>query len=169
MDPTTPGKTQILPDMTMTESSPFMPPTSTKKHVVDKNPVLHHMLDKTYRIAATPHTARKQKPSVGFTPATGGRGRPDLSKWALDSSPVSSPAPQLRADIFSSPMKAPRTPGVSVLQTPGKGKQAFTGNATQTRGVFDSDSEDEEEDLGFSPPKTMHFHIPASKLLQTPG
>lgn len=166
LEPTTPGKTQALPNMELTESSPFVPPTSTKKRVGSKDPVLHHVLDKTYRIAATPHTTRKQKPSVGLTPATAQRGAPTLAKWAVDSSPPSSPAPQLRADIFSSPLKAPRTPGVSV-QTPGRGKQAMS--ATTSQGLFDSDSEGEDGGMGFSPPKTMQFHIPQSRLLQTPG
>ncbi|KAF2194248.1 hypothetical protein K469DRAFT_744899 [Zopfia rhizophila CBS 207.26] len=166
LEPVTPGKTQALPDMTMTpESSPFVPPTTSKK-AVNQDPILHHVLDKTYRIAATPHTTRKQKPSVGFTPRTANRGRAAASRWVEDSSPLMSPAPQLRADIFSSPLKAPRTPGVSV-QTPGRGKHAF--DATKTKGVFESDSEEEEDGLDFSPPKTMQFHIPQSRLLQTPA
>ncbi|KAF2467364.1 uncharacterized protein BDR25DRAFT_267537 [Lindgomyces ingoldianus] len=169
LEPTTPGKNQALPDMTMTpESSPFVPPTTTKKTVhVNQDPLLHRMLDKTYRIAATPHTEIRQKAFVGLTPGTANKGRPALSRWTEDSSPPSSPAPQLRADIFSSPLKAPRTPGVSVQHTPGRGKQAF--NPIQSRGVFDSDSEVEEDGLDFSPPKTMQFHIPQSRLLQTPA
>jgi DASH complex subunit ASK1 len=138
------------------------------KYGVAKDPVLHHMLDKTYRIAATPLTARKQQVG-GFTPGTSQRDQ-KTSQWEIDSSPPSSPAPQLRADIFSSPLKkTPRTPGVSVQRTSGKGKQTY--DATQTMRIFDSDSEeDEDEDkLGFSPPKTMQFHIPQSRLLQTPG
>ncbi|KAF2262116.1 hypothetical protein CC78DRAFT_535013 [Lojkania enalia] len=170
VEPTTPGKALALPDMTMTpESSPFALPTTSKKSVrVNQDPLLHRVLDKTYRIAATPHTGRKQKPPPGFTPSTANRGRlAALSKWADDSSPPSSPAPQLRADIFSSPLKAPRTPGVSVQQTPGRGKQ--TSNKDLTKAIFDSDSEGEEDALEFSPPKTMQFHIPQSRLLQTPG
>jgi DASH complex subunit ASK1 len=163
--PITPGKTHQLPDMSM-ESSPLKPPTSNVKYSVAKDPVLHHVLDKTYRIAATPLTARRQKPGA-FTPGTSRRGEQTTQNWDIDSSPPSSPAPQLRADIFSSPLKAPRTPGVSV-QTPGKGKAKQTYDATQTRGIFDSDSDDEDA-LDFSPPKTMQFHIPQSRLLQTPG
>lgn len=168
VEPTTPAKTQILPDMTMTpESSPFAPPTTSKKRGQNnQDPLLHRVLDKTYRVQATPLSARKYKPTGGFTPGTARRGAPALPKWNEDSSPPSSPAPQLRADIFSSPLKAPRTPGVSV-QTPGRGTQAFS--VTRTKGVFDSDSEGEEDDLDFSPPKTMQFHIPQSRLLQTPG
>ena len=37
--------------------------------------------------------------------------------------------------------------------------------------IWDSDSDDDDEGLpeGMSPPKTMQFHIPQSKLLKTPG
>lgn len=173
LEPTTPGKTDALPDMTgQFDSSPFVPHASGKRAVVDQGPLMHHVLDKTYRVQATPLISpRKYKPTGAFTPATARRGVPTpqektsaLPDWADDSSPPSSPAPQLRADIFS-PLKTPRTPGVSV-QTPGKGKQAFS--ATKTGGnIFDSDSEDDE--LDFSPPKTVQFHVPQSKLYQTPG
>jgi DASH complex subunit ASK1 len=166
-EPITPAKTQILPDMTMTpESSPFAPPTTTKTRTAySQDPLLHRVLDKTYRVQATPLSARKYKPTGGFTPGTAKRGVPALPKWD-DDSPPSSPAPQLRVDIFSSPLKAPRTPGVSV-QTPGRGTQGYS--VTRTMGVFDSESEGEEDDLDFSPPKTMQFHIPQSRLLQTPA
>lgn len=166
LEPVTPGRAQELPDMSMAASSPFKLPTASGIQPTTKDPVLHHMLDKTYRIAATPHTAQKYKAPIGNTPGAGRRGPPALAQWALDSSPPSSPAPQLRADIFSSPLKAPRTPGVSV-QTPGKGTKTF--DATQTKGIFDSDSDEDDDGLDFSPPKTMQFHIPQSRLLQTPG
>jgi DASH complex subunit ASK1 len=39
----------------------------------------------------------------------------------------------------------------------------------RTGTVFDDSDEEEEHDMGFSPPKTIQFHIPQSKLLQTPG
>jgi DASH complex subunit ASK1 len=175
LEPTTPGKTQTLPDMTtMMESSPFNPPTTSKTGPTTQDPLLHRVLDKTYRVQATPLISpRKYKPTGAFTPATARRGAPtpggattSLPRWADDSSPPSSPAPQLRADIFS-PMKTPRTPGISV-QTPGKGKQPFS--VTKTGGaIFDSDSDEDGDELGFSPPKTIQFHIPQSKLLQTPG
>ena len=74
-------------------------------------------------------------------------------------------APQLHAEIFSSPAKTkPRMPGVSVL-TPAKPK-GDTG-----KGIWDSDDEfDDDDDNAFgSPPKTMQFHIPQSRLLKTPG
>ena len=76
-------------------------------------------------------------------------------------------APQLHAEIFSSPAKPmpQRTPGVSVL-TPAKAK----GTAVH-KGIWDSDDEfDDDDDNAFgSPPKTMQFHVPQSRLLKTPG
>jgi len=170
--PVTPGKSQALPDMTGFESSPFMQSTATKTHF-NQDPLLHRVLDKTYRVQATPIISpRKYKPTGAFTPRAGQHGAPtprgattNLPAWAEDSSPPSSPAPQLRADIFS-PMKTPRTPGVSV-QTPAKGKMPMSIQRTGT--IFDDDSDEEEDDLDFSPPKTIQFHIPQSKLLQTPG
>ena len=176
LDPTTPGKTQALPDMTsLLDSSPFVPPTSGKRAPFVQDLLLHRVLDKTYRVQATPlPSPRKYKPSSAFTPATARRGGPTpggttsaLPTWADDSSPPSSPAPQLRADIFS-PAKTPRTPGVSV-QTPGKGKHPFSIARSGANVFEDTDSEGEGDDLGFSPPKTIQFHIPQSKLLQTPA
>ena len=35
--------------------------------------------------------------------------------------------------------------------------------------IWDSDSDDEGELEGMSPPKTMQFHVPQSRLLRTPG
>ena len=66
-----------------------------------------------------------------------------------------------------SPSKSSRTPkpGFSVL-TPGKKTPALP-----RHGGWDSDDDDIEEDenFGYSPPKTMQFHVPQSRLLKTPG
>lgn len=35
--------------------------------------------------------------------------------------------------------------------------------------IWDSDSDDERGVEGMSPPKTMQFHVPQSRLLRTPG
>ncbi|KAI5286275.1 DASH complex subunit ask1 [Ascosphaera aggregata] len=109
----------------------------------------------------------------------------------MDSSPPSSPeleAPKLNAELFDSPLKdasnmrslrgspakrspmkfnrSPVKPGVSVL-TPMK--------PSTRQAMWDSDEEgDEEADdatrlFGGSPPKTMQFHVPQSRLLQTPA
>ncbi|RMJ21607.1 DASH complex subunit ASK1 [Aspergillus sp. HF37] len=164
---------------------------------------MHRMLDKTYRVQATPL-------GKGFE---GGGGRSKFtatprskahhtiplssSKTPLDDSPPSSPepeAPQLNAELFSSPAKrglatpTPRRsrrpssshnqrtdrgtpkPGVSVL-TPAKGVGA--GSAGK-QPVWDSDEEFDDDDegeggAGPSPPKTMQFHVPQSRLMKTPA
>lgn len=91
----------------------------------------------------------------------------------LDSSPLIE-APKLHAEIFDSPAKDRRIPGVSVLtpakNTPRKG-EVFDDDETRRSkaAVWDSDSDDEGWLEGMSPPKTMQFHIPQSKLLKTPG
>lgn len=225
-NPITPGKTSALPDMSMTpESSPFaIPPATTEQQKggrVNHDPLLHRILDKNYRIAATPHTQRKQaqanRSRSAATPGTStrtGGATTTMTTRFLDNDDLGSspdvPAPQLREDLFS-PAKVraattQRTPGVSV-QTPGAKRQIrksleargrtpakdgtqqtrdifghgggndkvsqFTAAATTTGGqtrnnLWDSD-EDEDGLDGFSPPKTMQFHIPQSRILQTPA
>ena len=102
--------------------------------------------------------------------------------------------PKLRSAVFASPglkstsrqklaaaTKGPRTPGVSV-QTPGtarKTKDVFADEDTGEQGDdgrYEIDwtlnaEEDDDLDLygGMSPPKTIQFAVPPSKLLQTPG
>lgn len=92
------------------------------------------------------------------------------------SSPLEeAPAPRLRAEFFS-PVKGPRTPGVSV-QTPGRkrfGRPSFEPVAakdelTRGRSRAWSDDDDDDDDLLESPPKTIMFNLPESRVLQTPG
>lgn len=195
-------RTARLPDMSMTprdrSQGQMSLDRSTQK---SKDPLLHRILDKSYRIQATPH-----KPALRISPFKGGgldngkgKGKggdsdatPAVPSWQQDS-PASSPemaVPKLRSEAFMSPIKAsrqraqaanqgpPRTPGVSV-QTPG--------TARKTRDVFaDEDDADQkfemdwdigepvdDDDLdlyaGMSPPKTIQFALPPSKLLQTPA
>ena len=156
------------------QSSPFLPPQpqsmarpSTARQKTD--PLLHRVLDKNYRVQATPMAGNR----YGLPPNTKTRGQLEATPMAtrrnkpLDSTLSSSPAiatPELHAEVFSSPVRKPRTPGVSVL-TPGKAKAD-----AKTSGIWDSD-DDLEEDDGFeqSPPKTMQFHVPQSRLLKTPA
>lgn len=191
--PTTPGKQHPQDISTTPTSSPLLPPapsehdydqqSTAKKNPYQKasDPVLHRMLDKTYRVQATP---------LGKGGFGGGRTKFNVtpkdkpaSRYPFDDSPISSPepeAPQLHEEIFSSPLKAqtpgrkPRStshsrvtpkPGISVL-TPAK-KSAGKGK----RAVWDSDEDlDDDDDFGgYSPPKTMQFHIPQSRLMKTPG
>ncbi|KAJ2902586.1 DASH complex subunit ask1 [Zalerion maritima] len=208
--------TRRLPDMSMTPRAPAttlkLQPSTVKGG--DKNPLLHRVLDKNYRIQATPMKGR-------YSPIMGGRRKREYQRdepkdtW---DSPMSSPeiaAPQLRSAAFMSPIKAarlagmsgplmskagPRTPGVSV-QTPmtqkrrdvfasarkvggddtktmelgrpigggvrDKGKSNKKGNKTEE--IAWSSDEDDELYGGFSPPKTLHFAMSQSKLMQTPA
>ncbi|PYH48455.1 DASH complex subunit ASK1 [Aspergillus saccharolyticus JOP 1030-1] len=207
-------------------SSPFIPPAPTATYPNDDNddhdhhedPILHRFNDRTYRVQATPLSKKRQplkhylstSKSIKFTnpmfnsnsASTPQKPPAKKSKYSFDDSPISSPepeAPQLHAEIFSSPMKrgaeTPNTgrrrrpsahhpyqsrvtpkPGMSVL-TPMKDGTGRRG------GGWDSDDEfggggfgrggaafsDEDEDLGPSPPKTMQFHIPQSRLMKTPA
>jgi DASH complex subunit ASK1 len=169
LPPTTPGREQHrLPNMSMTPmSSPFatsyMPSAKRGADVL-----LHRVMDKNYRIRETPH--KTPKPT-----------RTPLAKpsWRDAESPDSSPvmAPQLHHEIFSSPIRQPlprpneqpRTPGVPI-QTPAKDKWR---PAQKDEITWESDSDQDPDDiykeLGMSPPKTIQFVMPASRLLQTPG
>ncbi len=170
------------------QSSPFEPQSAAYQPSARLNhdPLMHRILDKNYRIQATPHTQRRQRqPQIAKpTPATTTKRVP----W--DSSPMSSPAipaPTLRSELIS-PVKsrAPRTPGVSILTparktgqpapTTSTGRKLFSPEdkayKERTSHIFDdSDDDDDTGDAigGLSPPKTMQFHIPQSRLMQTPA
>ncbi|KAL9595492.1 MAG: hypothetical protein Q9219_006421 [cf. Caloplaca sp. 3 TL-2023] len=196
------------------DSSPFIAPSTTRPHRTPKDdPLLHRILDKNWRIQATPHTTtRAPKPGgtstlpfrTGRTPAGHNRtsrtdndatpvvaaksksGKPNPTQSFddddLDSSPAV-PAPQLHSEIFGTPARRTRIPGVSVLtpakenRTPSQKRAAamrtpgedVVAAAEGRKGVWDSDSDEEDEGPGMSPPKTMQFHVPQSNLLRTPA
>lgn len=182
--------TPMRDTLNLQSSSPFEPPSayqpSTAQRQQNPDPLMHRIMDRNFRIQATPHTARKQMRSTTTdTPATAQQNQTQTRTRNLfaDSSPMSSPemaAPQLRSDLFSpqkSPRKtlqAPHTPGISV-QTPGRDLMTSTGRALftdtkdrTTRTLWDQES-DSDDDFSISPPKTMQFHIPQSRLMQTPA
>ncbi|KAI1148810.1 DASH complex subunit Ask1-domain-containing protein [Nemania diffusa] len=198
-----------LPDMSMTPRSssllldePALQPQSGYK---SKDLLLHRVLDKNYRLQATPLK------TVPLPPRRGGRSpqrkgvqddepeedRTRRALWA--ESPMSSPemaVPKLRSDLYMSPLKtrrrsgaaaaAPRTPGVSV-QTPvtAKKRDIFAEARGEDHGddgkgkgrardeiTWESDEDEDDVDSvfgGMSPPKTIQFALPASKLMQTPA
>ncbi|KAK1479463.1 Spc97/Spc98 family protein [Colletotrichum abscissum] len=192
--------TARLPDMSMTPRSSFAPPQQQQSH---KDPLMHRMLDKTFRIQATPHKG----PTYRVSPLKRddkNKEKENVPAWQQDS-PMSSPVmavPKLRSEAFMSPIKSnarqrlaaatasagPRTPGVSV-QTPGGARK--TKDVFATKGNYDDDTttdlgakfdkqryeidweSDSDEDHGLyggmSPPKTIQFALPPSKLLQTPA
>jgi DASH complex subunit ASK1 len=85
-------------------------------------------------------------------------------------------APRLHAEIFSSPLKTPgtnrkRRTSSHLRATPKPGTSVLTPAKGSSRPVWDSDDdfEDEDETFGPSPPKTMQFHIPQSRLMKTPA
>ncbi|KAJ9630085.1 uncharacterized protein PV06_07151 [Exophiala oligosperma] len=158
------------------ESSPYLPPQptsiprpSTARKKTD--PVLHHVLDRTYRVQATPMTASRytnvQPKSAARLFTTTGRQNTNVDP-TLSSSPVA--PPELHPEIFSSPERKARIPGVSVL-SPSKHKGEKPSAPARTRGIWDSDDDDldDEIDFGQSPPKTMQFHVPQNRLLKTPA
>lgn len=188
--------TTRLPDMSMTPRSSLGADELGKDDIFstarkNKDPLLHRVLDKNYRIQATPHKPTGVSPikwKVTEKPQDKGK----LPAWQEDS-PMSSPEmaiPTLRSAAFMSPVKyagggrarpiaapgAPRTPGVSV-QTPAtarKTKDVYADQNDENRGRQRDEvswESDEDEDVygGLSPPKTIHFALPPSKLLQTPG
>jgi DASH complex subunit ASK1 len=191
--PIKPSSNQIntpMRDNSDFHSSPFEPPSayqpSTAQRQQNPDPLMHRIMDRNFRIQATPHTARKQpRPTTTDTPATAQQNQTQTRTRNLfaDSSPMSSPemaAPQLRSDLFSpqkSPRKAlqaPHTPGISV-QTPARDLMTSTGRALftdtkdkTTRTLWDQES-DSDDDFSISPPKTMQFHVPQSRLMQTPA
>jgi DASH complex subunit ASK1 len=180
--------TPRMPSAPNFQSSPFEPESAYQPSAFaqrqNNDPLMHRVLDKNYRIQATPLTQRKQAKPVQSkaTPATASKAAP----W--DDSPQSSPeisAPQLRSDFFSPAKTAPRTPGLSVMASARKvgvpapttstGRQLFSPQdksyaATRDRTYTFDDDSDEDDDLAeMSPPKTMQFHVPQSRLLQTPA
>lgn len=160
------------------------------------DPVMHRMADKTYRVQATPlgkgAATAAGRSKFAITPKT----KPPASRY--DDSPLSSPepeAPQLNAEIFGDSPVKPTTPGTGrryqhappstshLRFTPQPGTSVLTpakgGGGAGKRPVWDSDDDEfgagdgggdfDDDDLGASPPKTMQFHIPQSRLMKTPG
>ncbi|KAI5861887.1 hypothetical protein GGS23DRAFT_610998 [Durotheca rogersii] len=216
--PQLPAHRTRLPDMSMAPRSPSSSllleepaAASAAGRPPNRDPLLHRLLDRNYRLQATPHKgAGALRGRAAASPERRGSGsggrepeddadRERRALWA--ESPASSPemaVPKLRSDLYMSPVRlrlgraaaaaaaAPRTPGVSV-QTPGtarktrdvfaeaKGKGLDAGAARGKEGGaprWSSDEDDDDDDEGFagmSPPKTIQFALPPSKLMQTPA
>ncbi|KAM4056798.1 DASH complex subunit ask1 domain-containing protein [Hirsutella rhossiliensis] len=172
-------RTARLPDMSMTPRGSLEHQDLGKSVQRHKDPLLHRVLDKTYRLQATPH-----KPAYRISPLKKpGQDKTKETTHAWQDSPMSSPdmaVPTLRSEAFMSPYKSnarqrlaaatrgPRTPGVSV-QTPATAKASR--DAQRYEIDWESDDEGDDGDLyaGMSPPKTIQFALPPSKLLQTPA
>ena len=187
-------RTARLPDMSMTPRG-VLDQTLEQSVQRHKDPLLHRILDKNYRLQATPH-----KVAYRISPLKKASEKRTETTVAWHDSPMSSPemaVPMLRSEAFMSPFKTnarqrlaaatrgPRTPGVSV-QTPATARKSRDAFVTTAAGDEDptmqggrqryeidweSDEEGDDADLyaGMSPPKTIQFALPPSKLLQTPG
>lgn len=185
--------TTRLPDMSMTPRSSLGAGVLAEDDIFstahkNKDPLLHRLLDKNYRIQATPHKPTGVSP-IKWKITEKAQDKGKLPAWPEDS-PQSSPEmaiPTLRSAAFMSPVKfpaggrprpvptsgAPRTPGVSV-QTPATARKMKDVYAEDDRGRQRNEDvswESDEDDMygGMSPPKTIQFALPPSKLLQTPG
>lgn len=190
--PSTPRTDQPSPDL---QSSPFLPPSTSQQlsHRTPANDVLlHRILDKNWRLQATPHSQGRAPRTLPYrgggkateTPQASAKTRGKQAHASDPDSPDSSPpapVPELHAEIFDSPVRRPRVPGVSILtparkrdSTGGKPRSVFGGKDMDGGGpkladIWDSDSDEERGVEGMSPPKTMQFHVPQSRLLRTPG
>lgn len=188
--------TTRLPDMSMTPRSSLGADLDKDDDIFstsrkNKDPLLHRLLDKNYRIQATPHKPTGVSP-IKWKVTGKPQDKDQMPTWQEDNSPMSSPEmaiPTFRSAAFMSPAKfptggrarpvaasgAPRTPGVSV-QTPAtarKTKDVYADRGEESRGrqrdVITWDSDEDDVYGGMSPPKTIQFALPPSKLLQTPG
>ncbi|KAJ5727760.1 hypothetical protein N7493_005580 [Penicillium malachiteum] len=195
--PSTPGRQPFFPPGAAADtpmSSPFIPPASSARYQSasrdaryqkPSDPVLHQMLDKTYRVQATPLGKGFRNAGEGTNTRSKFATTPKQaasSRYAFDDSPISSPepeAPQMHSEIFSSPIKGVDTPGTNRkrrtssnrqrdIPRPGFSVLTPAKKSGGNRAVWDSD-DDFDDDLGPSPPKTMQFHIPQSRLMQTPA
>lgn len=147
--PTTPGQSRPVfnpPDSTpAAQSSPFLPASMQRPATGRRNPdpLLHRVLDKNYRIQATPHATHRQD---RITREAGAAASASTHDPMLDSSPFSPQlaAPQLRSEIFGSPVitklnreraqqAIPRTPGISVQKS-----QAYVRHRNTAPGEDDS-------------------------------
>ncbi|KAL9100617.1 MAG: hypothetical protein Q9163_004033 [Psora crenata] len=170
-------------------SSPFAPPSTSVRtaHRTPANDILlHRVLDKKWRLQATPHSTARTLPYRSGSSAADRTPKLSIAKRdrfaaAQDNDLDSSPAiavPELHAEIFGSPARSGRVPGVSVL-TPAKGKKeggggrgegTYKSGERENNTLWDSDSDDEELDAaGMSPPKTIQFHVPQGRLIRTPA
>jgi len=116
-------------------------------------------------LAAPPSTIKRRSPSKRQGPLLH---RVLDNNWRLQATPLSKrsiyddvdalsspPAPEITSQIFSP------SPMTKMLKTPLSHRRPAD---------FDNDSDDDfEKELGISPPVTMQFSMPASKLVKTPA
>ncbi|TGJ64375.1 DASH complex subunit ask1 [Orbilia oligospora] len=173
------------------DDSPFAPQTArqaptSKLPTRRADPILHQTADTNWRIQATPHKTPRKFATATVTPKH--RVIPSFE----DSSPMSSPPPPQITTVFS-PVNTikrfniqprpkagaqPTYQAYKDLKTPITAKKRWDTLDPKTMTAKDllmddefdfDDDEDDFKKLGFSPPVTMQFTLPPSKLMQTPA
>lgn len=184
--PTNRHRSNRRPDPETPESSPFYPPQTTARKTPGGNPnedaLLHRVLDKNWRVQATP--LGKQPASRYRTVTQSSAAATPKSRMLFedDDSPMSSPAkPQFdTVHMFDYPARGlaranmgPKTP--TTKHNYGAGPSGTADGAKGVASKYDIDDWDEEDsdDLilprGYSPPVTIQFSLLPSKLLATPA
>jgi DASH complex subunit ASK1 len=186
--------TARLPDISLTPGTSRDKDGDDQSRRKNTDRLLHRVLGKNYRIMETPHkdtgvSPLKWRVNAEKKETAASQKAPAVPIW--QDSPMSSPemeVPKMRSAAFASPLRAvyrnklaaaagaPRTPGVSV-QTPAtagkKMRDVYRGTPRAEKEAeeinWESDEDDDDIYGGMSPPKTINFALPPSKLLQTPG
>jgi hypothetical protein len=129
---------------TPTSTPRAFPPSTVKRRGSPskrQGPLLHRVLDNNWRLQATPLSTAK---------------RSIYDDIDALSSP---PAPEITSQIFS-PSPMGKILAKKTIQAPRR---------KQPDPLSDSDDDDFEKEIGMSPPVTMQFSMPASKLMKTPA
>ncbi|KAK6343375.1 DASH complex subunit ask1 [Orbilia blumenaviensis] len=186
-----PAASSRVLDSFVDDDSPFAPQTArqtaaSKLPARRADPILHQTADTNWRIQATPHKTPRKFPMATVTPKH--RVIPSFQ----DSSPMSSPPPPQITTVFSpvntmkrfniqprqkpgaqptyQAYKDPKTPITAKKRWETLDPKTMTAKDLLMDDEFDFDDDDDDyKKLGFSPPVTMQFTLPPSKLMQTPA
>ncbi|KAK6507520.1 DASH complex subunit ask1 [Arthrobotrys musiformis] len=185
-----PAASSRVLDSFVDDDSPFAPQTArqtaaSKLPTRRGDPILHQTADTNWRIQATPHKTPRKFATATVTPKH--RVIPSFQ----DSSPMSSPPPPQITTVFSpvntikrfniqprqkpgtqptyQAYKDPKTPITAKKRWETLDPKTMTAKDLLMDDEFDDDDDDDFKKLGFSPPVTMQFTLPPSKLMQTPA
>ncbi|KAF3937409.1 hypothetical protein ABW19_dt0207380 [Dactylella cylindrospora] len=189
--PTTPETLKAKPSrgpsrvLDSSPESPFAPQSArpTSSHRPNRrDPLLHRAVDTNWRVQATPQRKTPRKAAATVTP------KHRVIPSFVDSSPMSSPPPPQITTVFSpigtakkrfdikprqkptdTVSKDPKTPITAKKRYDTLDPKTMTAKDLLFDDEFDDDDDDDFNKLGFSPPVTMQFTLPPSRLMQTPA